>query len=151
MRKEWDHQQFFNTVVLRIFFAYGPGQEGMLVPSLIDRVLARDAVTVEGDPGLRINPIYIDDVVRVFEPALTLRLPGVFNVAGDEPVTITKLVELIGAAAGETPLIGHTISDAVGDLLGDNGRMREALGVLAEVDLSEGLRRTVEARRHERE
>ena len=42
----------------------------MLVPSLIERVVNGEVVTVEGDPGLRINPIYVDDAVRVFEPAL---------------------------------------------------------------------------------
>jgi len=142
-----NYQAFFNTVVLRIFFAYGPGQEGMLVPSLIDRVLRGETVTVEGDPGLRINPLYIDDVIRVFEPALAARVPAVVNVAGDEPVTITRLTELIGEAAGVKPRIGHTGSDAGGDLLGDNRQMRTTLGASPRVPLAEGLRRTVRALR----
>ena len=56
--------------ILRPFAVYGPGQERMLVPTLIERVAAGDVVTVQGDRGLRINPIYVDDAVRVFEPAL---------------------------------------------------------------------------------
>ena len=141
-----NYQHYFNTVVLRIFFAYGPGQHGMLVPTLIDRVLAGDEVRVEGDPGLRINPIYVSDVVRVFEPALALQRPGVFNIAGDEPVTITRLVELIGETAGKTPRIAHARSATEGDLLGDTTQMRAVLGVAPEVALRDGIVRTLESR-----
>ena len=78
------------------------------MPTLIERVANGEVVTVEGDPGLRINPIYVDDAVRVFEPALRFSGSGVFNVAGDEAVTMTELVELIGEVAGAPPTIEHT-------------------------------------------
>jgi UDP-glucose 4-epimerase len=141
-----NYQRFFNTVVLRLFFVYGPGQDRMLIPTLIDRIASGDAVTVEGDPGLRINPIYIDDAVRVFEPALQFSGAGVFNVAGDEAVTITDLVEVVGEVMEREPLIEHAEGDSSGDLLGDNGQMREVLGVVPEVPLREGLARTVASR-----
>jgi UDP-glucose 4-epimerase len=141
-----NYQRFFSTVVLRPFFVYGPGQDRMLIPTLIDRVTGGEVVTVEGERGLRITPIYVDDAVRVFEPALHHSGAGLFNVAGDEAVTITELVELIGAATGRPPLIEHTPSESGGDLLGDNTQMREVLGVVPEVDLREGLARTIASR-----
>ena len=137
---------FFATVVLRPFSVYGPGQERMLVPSLIDRVANGDVVTVEGEPGLRINPIYVDDAVRVFEPALRLSGSGVFNVAGNEAVTLTELVELISETVGRRPAIEYTPNTSAGDLVGDNTRMRETLGVVPQVSLREGLGRTVGSR-----
>lgn len=138
-----NYAAFFATVVLRPFFVYGPGQERMLVPSLIERVAGGDVVTVEGDPGLRINPIYVDDAIRVFEPALRSAGSGVFNVAGDEAVTMTGLVELIGDIVGRQPAVEHTPTASAGDLVADNTRMRETLGVLPQVSLREGLGRTV--------
>lgn len=33
-----NYQAFFRTVVFRFFFAYGPGQEGMVVPTLLEKV-----------------------------------------------------------------------------------------------------------------
>jgi len=137
---------FFATVVLRPFSVYGPGQERMLVPSLIERVANGDVVTVEGDPGLRINPIYVDDAVRVFEPALRVSGSGVFNVAGDEAVTLTDLAELIGDVVGRRPTIEHTPHASAGDLVADNTRMRETLGVVPQVSLREGLGRIVGSR-----
>jgi nucleoside-diphosphate-sugar epimerase len=135
---------FFRTVVLRPFFVYGPGQQGMLVPNLVERVLADEAVVIEGDPGLRINPIYVEDAIRVFEPALLLERSGVFNVAGDEVVTMTELVELIGVVTGRTPRIAHRETAADGDLVGDNESMKKLLGVVPRVPLRDGVRNVVE-------
>ena len=36
---------------------------------------AGEEIVIEGDPGLRINPIHVDDAIRVFEPALDARAP----------------------------------------------------------------------------
>jgi nucleoside-diphosphate-sugar epimerase len=141
-----NYQRFFTGVVLRLFFVYGPGQDRMLIPSLIDRVTNDEVVMVEGDPGMRINPIYVDDAVRAFEPALHFSGAGLFNVAGDEAVTLTDLVELIGEVADRKPRIEHTHSGAGGNLLADNTRMRESLGIVPEVSLRNGLARTVASR-----
>jgi UDP-glucose 4-epimerase len=137
--------EFFSTVILRPFAVYGPGQERMLVPTLIERMTSGETVTVQGDPGLRINPIYVDDAVRAFEAALGFSGSRVFNVAGDEAVTVTELVDLIGDAAGVQPVVEHTDAEP-GNLVADNTRMREELGVVPQVSLREGLSRTVGSR-----
>jgi UDP-glucose 4-epimerase len=137
--------EFFATVILRPFAVYGPGQQRMLVPTLVERVTSGDVVTVQGDPGLRINPIYVDDAVRAVESALGFSGSGVFNVAGDEAVTVTELVELIGDVAGVRAVVEHVDGES-GELVGDNARMRETLGVVPRVSLREGLSRTVGSR-----
>ncbi|HZT54347.1 MAG TPA: NAD(P)-dependent oxidoreductase, partial [Gaiellaceae bacterium] len=53
-----NYQAFFHTVVFRFFFVYGPGQEGMLVPTLLEKVRKGDQISIAGRPGQRINPIY---------------------------------------------------------------------------------------------
>jgi UDP-glucose 4-epimerase len=141
-----NYQRFFSTIVLRPFFVYGPGQQRMLIPTLIDRVTAGERVTVEGQPGLRINPIYVDDAVRVFEPALAHEGAGLFNVAGNEAITITDLVHLIAELAGRPAQISHADNNLAGDLLGDNSQMREVLGVTPTTALWDGLARTIAAR-----
>jgi len=133
----------FRTLTFRYFFIYGPGQERMLIPTLATKVIAGEEIVIEGDPGLRINPIYVDDAARIFEPALMSAATGTFNVAGDEQVTITELVELIGDTAGERPLVRYATADAAGDLVADVSRMREQLGVRPQVPLAEGLRSLV--------
>ena len=59
---------------------------------------------------------------------------------------MTELVELIGDVAGR-PARGRAHRRRVGgDLVGDNTRMRETLGVAPQVSLREGLGRTVGSR-----
>jgi nucleoside-diphosphate-sugar epimerase len=138
------YNDFFRTVVLRFFSVYGPGQKGMLIATLVRKVLNRETIVVEGKPGLRINPIYIEDALRVFEPVLHLREAGVFNVAGDDCVTITELVKLMQRLSGRRVPIRHTESNLRMDLMGDNTRMKKVLGVHPKVSLCEGLSRIIE-------
>lgn len=139
-----NYRQFFRTVVFRFFFVYGSGQKGMLIPTLINKVMNGDTIIIEGDPGLRINPICVEDAVRVFEPALQLQNSDLFNVAGDESVTITDLVRLIEQVFGKKAFVKHTHKDLVGDLIGDNTRMKETLKVHPKISLLEGLKKMVE-------
>ena len=131
------------VVVLRLFFVYGPGQGQMLIPSLARRVLAGETVTIEGNPGIRINPIYVDDAVRTLERALEYESSLLCNVAGDETLTLIDLVSMLGEIAGREPRVVHTPAARAGDIVGDTTRMRRELGVTPSVSLRDGLARLV--------
>ena len=133
------------AVVLRPFFIYGPGQSGMLIASLIDRVVAGEDVEVSGNPGIRLSPIYVDDAASAFAAALEIDGDEVSNVAGLEAVTLTELVELIGEVAGLSPRLRNVDAVPAGDLVADTRRMRELLGVTPQVSLLEGIGRSVAA------
>jgi UDP-glucose 4-epimerase len=140
-----NYQRFFRTVVFRFFFVFGPGQKGMLIPNLLHKVMHGDLITIDGNPGLRINPVYLEDAVRVFEPALHLQTSTLFNVAGDETVTIRDLVTILEKVTGKRALVQHREVNPGGDLIGDNARMREVLSISPRISLLEGLRNMVEA------
>ena len=134
------YRPLFQTIVFRFFFVYGPGQQAMMVPSLLQRVLDGELITIQGDPGIRTNPIYVEDAAAVFEPALALDASDLFNIAGDEVVTIRGLVERMEQASGRTTTIASAPGDLGGDLVGDNTRMKEVLGVTPATRLLDGLR-----------
>jgi nucleoside-diphosphate-sugar epimerase len=131
--------------VLRPFFVYGEGQREMLIASLADRVLRGEEIVVDGDPGLRINPIHVEDAVRVFEPALTRPVSGVVNVGGPDVVTVGELVDLIGAASGLAPVVRHGPAGIDGDLVASIDRMRDVLGVTPRIGIEAGIRRLAAA------
>ncbi|NIM97531.1 MAG: hypothetical protein GTO24_05435 [candidate division Zixibacteria bacterium] len=79
----------------------------------------------------------------MFKPALNLQDSGLFNVAGDESLTITELVKLIERVLGKRAILAHTKNDPNGDLLGDNSRIKQVLKVHPKVDLLEGLKRMI--------
>ncbi len=133
-----------DTVVVRPFFVYGAGQRGMLVAGLAERVLRGDEVTIDGDPGLRINPIHVRDAARAIAAAVRAQAgAGIVNIAGAQTVALTQVVAGLAAAAGVRPRIVHAGAGPPGDLLADTARMRDRLGVTAQVTLDEGLRDVV--------
>ncbi|HET8893901.1 MAG TPA: NAD(P)-dependent oxidoreductase [Gaiellaceae bacterium] len=136
-----------NAIVLRPFFVYGPGQGAMLVSTFAQRVVANEPITIFGNPGIRINPIYVDDAVRALRQALQHPSSLLCNVAGNETVTLTALVQLLGNVVGETPRVKYVEADHDGDVIGDTKRMRTELGVEPEINLREGLERLVESLR----
>ena len=138
-----DYEELMSTFILRPFFIYGPGGR-LLVTRLAANVLEGQTIEIEGDPGLAVNPIHAADAAAAFAAALEAPEGGIFNVAGDEVVTITGLVELIAEVAGREADISHTGGAPPGDLVADTSRMRESLGVSCEVSLRAGITTVLE-------
>lgn len=140
------YESCFATLVLRPFFIYGPGQVDRLMPNLAARVRRGEEVVVSGDPGIAINPIYVDDAAAAFDAAIESGASGTLNVAGGEDITIGALARLLAELDGREAIVRHDPATAVaGDLLADTTGMRERLGVEPRVVLRDGLRRTLDA------
>jgi UDP-glucose 4-epimerase len=133
------------TAILRFFFVYGPGQNRMLVHTLAERLVEGKPITVEGDPGIALNPVFVDDAVKALERALSFSEGGIFNVAGPDIVTLTDLVELIGREAGRQPDISHSAAEPQGGLVAEISRMVEVLGAEPQTSLPLGIRRVLAA------
>ena len=127
-------------VVLRPFFVYGKGQTRMLIARLAEQIAAGEEIVIEGDPGLRCNPVHVDDMVRVFEPVLTAPVSGVINVAGPDVVSMSELVAALGQAIGIEPVTRHRPAATAGELVAATDRLRSELGVTPRVGLLDGLR-----------
>jgi len=138
-------REYFRVIVLRFFFVYGPGQKGMLISNLMEKIDRGERIAIDGDPGLHINPIFVEDAAAAFEPALSLDDSAVINIAGDEVVSVTELVRLIGESVGKQPRIEHRTETPSGCLVGDNSRMKTRLGVQPRMTLRQGLKRMADA------
>lgn len=139
-----NYQQFFNTIVFRFFFVYGPNQERMLIPSLVNKVLNRETIRIEGNPGLLINPIHVDDVVDVFQPALNLNKSEIFNIAGNEKITISGLVDTIEELAKQSTEVICDESLPSKSLVGDISKLANVLQIQPKRSLVDGLSEMIE-------
>jgi UDP-glucose 4-epimerase len=129
--------------ILRFFFVYGPGGK-LLVSRLADMILADEEIVIEGDPGMAMNPLYVDDAAAAVEAALGLGEQATINVAGDEILRVRELVERLAEALGREPRI-QPGGDSPGDLIADPSLMRSLLGIRPRVDLDRGLRAVAES------
>jgi UDP-glucose 4-epimerase len=133
---------FMNIVILRFFFVYGPGQRtSMLIPRLISSVMSGSPITLQGEDGIRINPIYVGDSVRLIKKALTLQKSTKINVAGREAFSLREIAGVMGARTGRKPVF--KIEDAPAkNLVADTKKMISLLGT-PEISLEKGIELTI--------
>jgi UDP-glucose 4-epimerase len=132
------YARHFNVVSLRYFFLYGPGQTGMLIANIVSKVLRRERVVITGNPGIRINPTYVQDAVSATLAALSLDASTTINVAGPETASLTDIVHAIGRQASTTPTIEYQPGGG-GDLVADVSEMTRVLRVSPSTGLDDGL------------
>jgi nucleoside-diphosphate-sugar epimerase len=138
------YAHLFETVILRYFFVYGAGQRrSMLIPRLIDRVRNGEAIALQGEDGVRINPTHVADAAAATARAVQVSGSHTINVAGPETLSMREIGEAIGKAVGREPRFSVTDS-APKHLVGDITRMRELLGP-PRVRLAQGLQRMLES------
>src|ERR1043165_2481554 len=134
-----NYQQFFDTVVFRLFFAYGAGQKpAMLIPRLIHSVISGTPITLQGSEGILINPIYISDVVEAISRALELQGNHLINLGGPQVLSLREISNIIGTQLGRLPLFTITGNQEPRHLIGDIAKMKELLGSPL-VAFSEGI------------
>jgi UDP-glucose 4-epimerase len=139
-----NYATFFSAAVLRVFFAYGPGQQpDRLLPRLVANVAAGRPVTLAGHEGLTINPIYVSDATDAIVRAVELDKIVTLNVAGLEPISLRKLCALIGEIVGRAPVFEIAPEGDNSMLVGDVSLMCDTLNVHPRVSLREGLAQMV--------
>ena len=137
------------TVTVRPFNVYGPGQiGGGAIRAFIEAAIVGRDLTIHGD-GSQIRAwCYVDDMVRAV--LLCLERPEAvgqsFNIGNDRStVTILDLAQRIKRLTGcPGEIVFQPLHYADVEIRSPNVRQaRELLGFEAEVDLDEGLERTI--------
>jgi nucleoside-diphosphate-sugar epimerase len=137
------YANLFNVSVLRIFFPYGPGQHDRLIPDLTRRVRAGQAVQVTKDgEGLRLAPIFVEDVVSVIVECMSKSWVGTFNVAALGTVSIRKIAELIGEELGIAPKY-ERVDNRLLAITPDVTLLARHVDITRFLSFEDGLRRTL--------
>jgi UDP-glucose 4-epimerase len=142
----------FESVVVRYFNVFGPRQSpnsvyAAVIPLFIRAISAGEPIFIDGDGEQSRDFTYVDNVVDgTIRAGVTDGVNGrIFNIAGSAPSTVNQVADLIGGILGKEVHREHREPRA-GDIRAswaDNTAARDALGWESQVDLEEGLRRTV--------
>ncbi|HOA22476.1 MAG TPA: NAD-dependent epimerase/dehydratase family protein [Aggregatilineales bacterium] len=141
------------TVALRIFNAYGPGQQlpashAPVIPRFIRAAQTGASLVVFNNGEQTRDFVYIEDVVDALVAAATA--PDVdrqvINVGSGRETSINELVAAIGEVLGMElePLYNRDREGGVQRMCADITRAERLLGFVPRTDLHEGLRCTVE-------
>ena len=138
--------QFFRTTIVRLFSVYGPWQKDMIIPTMIKRIKTGEEITLPGGSGPHLTPIYVSDCVNIVEK-LFFQSSGrneIFNIAGNETVHLRNIVDLISRFVKRDPILRIT-EDTPDYLQGSSEKICDMVNYQPEIDLAEGIKRTVEA------
>jgi len=138
------------TVSLRVFNAYGPGQQlpashPPVIPSFIRRAFKGESIVVYGDGNQTRDYVYIDDVTDALVTASMApdvdRL--VINVGSGVETSVNELVDAVSKATGRplTPLHIPAEDGNVSRMYADLTLASQKLNFRPKIDLTEGLRR----------
>jgi len=140
------------AVTIRPFNTYGPGQSARaVIPTIITQALTKQTVYLGNLDALR-DFTYVDDTVDAFIKAgQTDGIDGeTFNLGSGSEISIRDLAAHIFDLIGTTPEVevdDERIRPALSEvqrLLADNSKARHVLAWSPQVDLREGLSRTIQ-------
>lgn len=159
---KWSAEQYIHTigdlwgletVALRIFNAYGPGQSlpvshPPVVPRFLQQALTGGSIIVYGDGRQTRDYVYIDDVVAALVAAAraTDIHHSIINIGRGQETSVVELVSRIEEATGRrvNVMMNPKKAGGVPRLAADINRAKQLLDFRPRVDLTEGLRQTLE-------
>ena len=141
------------TVCLRVFNAYGPGQHHPpvhtpVIPNFLRQAWENGTIVIHGNGEQTRDYVYVDDVVNAMAAASTA--PDVnrltINVGSGTEVSIKELARLATEVTGGHPEIVYNPRNEGGlsRLCADLTLAREKLGYEPKTSLLEGLKTTLE-------
>jgi UDP-glucose 4-epimerase len=137
------------TVVLRIFNAYGPGQRvppahAPVVPLFLRRAMGGGSLVIFGDGRQTRDLVYIDDVVRALVAAATISgIHGhIINIGSGVETSVNDLVRYVAVVTAKTPIVIYNEAQhgGVQRLVADLALAGQLLGYAPRVMLLDGLR-----------
>jgi dTDP-glucose 4,6-dehydratase len=142
-------QQGVNTCIARIFNTSGPKMrphDGRAIPTFLRQALLGKPLTVFGDGQQTRSFCYVDDLIRGLVLLAESDLHEPVNVGNPAEMSLLELAELILELTGsESEIIFEALPvDDPQVRQPDITRARELLGWEPEVDIRDGLARTIE-------
>jgi UDP-glucose 4-epimerase len=141
------------TVALRIFNAYGPGQElppsyPPVIPQLLRQAQTGGSLVIFGDGTQTRDFVYVDDAVDALLAAASATdvNRAVINIGSGREISIDKLAAKVARVTGKQVniLYNRGQSGGVSRLVADVSLARQLLGWQPRTELEQGLRLTLE-------
>lgn len=141
------------TVVLRVFNAYGPGQHippahAPVIPAFLRQAIRNGTLVINGDGSQTRDYVYIDDVVTAMVAAATApKIDNmVLNIGSGQSASIKDLVKKILEITGGKPQVvtNPRIEGGVSHMKADISLAGKKLNYHPSIDLETGIRLTLE-------
>jgi dTDP-glucose 4,6-dehydratase len=149
MTMAYHRQQGVDTAIVRIFNTYGPrmrAHDGRAIPTFLRQALQDRPLTVFGDGSQTRSFCYVDDlidgIVRLAESDVHMPV----NIGNPNEFTLLELAKtVVELTDSRSEIVYEALpTDDPKQRRPDIGRARDLLGWEPTIDLTEGLRRTID-------
>jgi dTDP-glucose 4,6-dehydratase len=145
----YHRQQGVDTCIARIFNTYGPRMrphDGRAIPTFMRQALENKPLTVFGDGSQTRSFCYVDDLIRGFYLLATSEEHLPVNLGNPREMTLLELAENVLRVTGaQSEIVFEALPvDDPQVRQPDITRATQILGWEPEVELEDGLRRTIE-------
>lgn len=141
------------TVVLRVFNTYGPGQHvppahAPVIPAFLRAAIRNGTIVVNGDGNQSRDYVYIDDAVSGMIAAATApRISNMtINIGSGQSTSIKELLKKVIELTGGSPQVVYNtkVDSGVTHLRADIWQANKKLNYKPSIDLPTGLRLTLD-------
>ncbi len=141
------------TVVLRVFNAYGPGQHippahAPVIPAFLRQAVRNGTIVINGDGNQTRDYVYVDDVVTAMMAAATApKIDNmIINVGSGQSTSIKDLVKKVLEITGGKPQVvtNPRVEGGANNMRADIGLAAKKLNYRPSIDLETGIRLTLE-------
>jgi UDP-glucose 4-epimerase len=142
-----------DTVCLRVFNAYGPGQNlppshPPVIPNFLRQAVRNGTLVVHSDGSQTRDYVFVDDVVNAMVAAATASgiHRSIINVGSGTETSVRELVELVMRITNSDAEVMYNprTNPGVSRMAADLTLAREKLGYRPRVSLADGIRMTLE-------
>jgi dTDP-glucose 4,6-dehydratase len=142
-------QQGVDTAIVRIFNTYGPRMrphDGRAIPTFLRQALSEKPVTVFGDGSQTRSFCYVDDLVRGLILLMESGVHEPVNIGNPNEMTLLEMAKtVIELTESRSEIVFEALPvDDPKVRQPDISRAKDLLGWEPEIDLREGLRKTID-------
>ncbi len=132
--------------ILRLFGLYGPGQEGKLIPCLVNKVSTGNPVYIEraetdinNSEGLRISLCHVDDAASIIASLTNSDSCGILNISSDEVLSVRNIANQIAGNLQVEAVFADAENFRQGDLVADINKLKQIISPVF-TPFADGLR-----------
>ena len=143
-------QQGVNTCIVRIFNTFGPrmrANDGRAIPAFLGQALSNRPLTVFGDGSQTRSFCYVDDLIRGLVLLAESDVHEPVNIGNPDEMSLLEMAQLMVELTGsQSEIVFEALPvDDPKIRQPDITRARQLLGWEPEIDVREGLRRTIDS------
>jgi len=135
-------------VIFRFFNIYGPYQKNGLIPTLYNRIIKNEPLTVFGKGDQIRDYVFIEDIISFFDEAVSTSKADneIFNLGTGKGTTIKKIIEILSKTLQINPEIDFKPErpGEIGNFVADTSLLNSNFQNIPSTPVDLGIQKTVE-------